>query len=345
MYDSLSFKKASVSHYYEGNLFSLDGPLEILTSDLLSPFSRLRFLLASAYLKTGLNKFFVGETAISGCTRLYGSEVTDRIWEPLLAGKFNEYKRYVPMSWLASRVRDRSIRLGYMEGGFDLFYSALRDACMLNSVEIKYSTPVKKLVVKDRSVVLDDIAYDLCISTVGPVVESKIVQELHQDNIMYLGAICVVYELDVDPSLPYWTNYCDPDSPVLAVINYRELDNDERFGVCYPVYSAAYLPPDSHLYDLSDDNIVELFFDPLIKISKPNGFSSPEYSRATVYRSRYAQPLINPDLDLPPIMDSEGPLYRASMHSIYPNDRGQNYAIATGRRIAEKIASDINSSR
>jgi protoporphyrinogen oxidase len=345
VYHTLSFKKASVGHYYEGSLFSLDGPLEILTSDLLSPLNRLRFLLASAYLKLGLNKFFVGETAISGCTRLYGSEVTDRIWKPLLTGKFNEYKNYVPMSWLASRVRDRSIKLGYMEGGFDLFYSALSDACKLNSVEIKYSTPVKELAVKDSCVVLDNIAYDLCLSTVGPVVESKISQEFQQNNLMFLGAICVVYELDNDPSLPYWTNYCDPYSPVLAVINHRELDDDERFGGCYPVYSAAYLVPDSYLYDLSDEEIAELFFEPLIKIDRPSGSASRKYSRATVYRSRYAQPLINPDLNLPPIIESEGPLYRASMHSIYPNDRGQNYAIATGRRIAEKMANDINSSR
>ena len=342
---ALSFKKASVGHYYEGSLFSLDGPLQILTSDLLSPFNRLRFLLTSAYLKTGLNKFFVGETAISGCIRLYGSEVTERIWEPLLTGKFNKYKNYVPMSWLASRVRDRSIKLGYMEGGFDLFYSALSAACKLNGVAIKYSTPVKELVVKDRSVVLDGIAYDLCLSTVGPVVESKIAQEPHQQKIMFLGAICVVYELDADPSLPYWTNYCDPDSPVLAVINYRELDNDERFGGCYPVYSAAYLVPGSHLYDLPDDDIAELFFEPLIKIGRLSGSALSSCSRATVYRSKYAQPLINPDLDLPPIIASDGPLYRASMHSIYPNDRGQNYAIATGKRIAEKMANDINSLR
>jgi protoporphyrinogen oxidase len=340
----MRFARASVGHYYNDKLYSLGGPRDVLTTELLSLPNRLRFLVVSAYLKSGINKIFEGQTAMQGCKRFYGEEITERIWKPLLEGKFSDYQDFVPMSWLASRVRDRSMRLGYMEGSFDLFYNALFKACALNNVKSNYSYRVHSIRVGVDKVLVDDHAYDACLSTVGPVVEQNLGIDCVNSEFMYLGAICVVYELDENPQIPYWTNYCDPTSPVMAVINHRELDSSYRLGKCYPVYSAAYLTPGSQLYSLTDHDLIQLFFVPVQNIGRlAANSSSLRFNCATVYRSRYAQPLINPGIKLPPIVSFEGPLYRASMHSIYPNDRGQNYAVALGKRMALKMAADLAS--
>lgn len=339
----LFFKKASIGHFYDSKLYSLSGPLDILTSSLLDPLDRLRFILASVYLKSGIEKLFSGDTALLGSRRLYGLQCTQCIWQPLLEGKYSDYNGLVPMSWLAARIRDRSIKLGYLDGGFDVFYAELIERCRSRGVSIHYNNPVISLVSKKDSVLINDEPYDACLSTIGPVNELNANFSRSNDNVKYLGAICVIFELTQNPGIPYWTNYCDPESPVLAVISHRELDHSPRFDGLYPVYSAAYILPDSKLLHLSDAAIIELFFYPIQVIANHNNRSQHlEYNRATVYRTRYAQPVINPDIGLPPVLNTDGPLYQASMHSIYPNDRGQNYAIALGKRLANTMANDLS---
>lgn len=338
----LYFRKTSIGHYFNSKLYNFGGPLDILTGKLLSPLDRLRFIFASIYLKSGIEKIFPRETAFNGCSKLYGSQCTQRIWQPLLEGKYGNYKELVPMSWLAARIRDRSIKLGYIDGGFDVFYTKLAGICALKGVDIRYNTRVKSLKVGAGNIFVDDTSYDACLSTIGPVGEAKAGLSESIDIVKYLGAICVIYELQDNPNLPYWTNYCDPDSPVLAVISHRQLDDSPRFGACYPVYSAAYVLPDSKMHELSDSEIKRLFFEPVQATASAGKCPLKlDYTKATVYRAKYAQPLINPDIGLPPIIHLNGPLYRASMHSIYPNDRGQNYAISLGKRMAKAIIDDF----
>ena len=336
--NEIFFKPVSTGHYYKGSLYSLGGPADILKENLLFPSNRIRFLAASLFLKLGIQRRFKNKTALEGCRFLYGKEVTLKIWEPLLEGKFGEFKTQVPMSWLASRIRDRSIRLGYYKGGFHRFYEALSSACQEEGVSFKYNTRVLSLTIKKNKVEVDGTAYDACLSTIGPVLEEPLLDQVPNIPIRYLGAICVIYEFDGSLAIPYWTNYCDPESPVLAVINHRELDNDKRLGNCYPVYTAAYLKPDSELFALQDNAIVELFYKPIQAVARvAEPCNMPSLLRATVYRTKYAQPLINPDIGLFPITGTQGPLYSASMHSIYPNDRGQNYAVDKGRSMALRI--------
>jgi len=340
--NEIFFKSVSTGHYYKRYLYNLGGPADILKETLLLPSNRIRFLAASLYLKLGFQRRFKNKNALEGSRILYGKEVTQKIWEPLLEGKFGEFKTQVPMSWLASRIRDRSLRLGYFNGGFHRFYESIASSCQKEGVSLKYNTEALSLSINTDKVEVNGVSYDACLSTIGPVLEERLLDQIPNIPIKYLGAICVVYEFDGSLAIPYWTNYCDPESPVLAVINHRELDSDKRLGNCCPVYTAAYLRPDSELFALNDNDVVELFYKPIqavANVAKP--CKMPSLIRATVYRTKYAQPLINPDIGLHPLIRINRPFYSASMHSIYPNDRGQNYAVETGKSIAMQIARDL----
>jgi protoporphyrinogen oxidase len=342
IYNKIRFSAATAGHYYEGKLYKLGGIMDILFGSLLSTPSRLRFLAASLYLKIGVEKRFKDICALDGSKHLYGKEATEKIWLPLLEGKFNQSCHEVPMSWLASRIRDRSIKLGYYNDGFHQFYDKFATACVNQGVTINYNTNVITATEQSDSVEINGRIYDACLSTVGPVIEKSFGIFDNSINVQYLGAICVIYELDANPGIPYWTNFCDPESPVLAVINHRELESSNRFGDIFPVYAAAYLEPGHKLFNAHDDDIATLFYEPVARVAQAcKGNSLPKYRRATVYRAKYAQPLINPDIGLVPIVGFTGPAYRASMHSIYPNDRGQNYAIELGKKMALKIMSDL----
>ena len=83
------------------------------------------------------------------------------------------------------------------------------------------------------------------------------------------------------------------------MINHKKLDSDNRLKNCHPVYAAAYLNPDSDLFLVQDKDIENLFYigqSSLWLMLDPNQPATPD--PATVYRSKYAQPLINPDIGL-----------------------------------------------
>lgn len=334
----LRFRKASVGHYLNGNLFNLSTPLEILNGNLLSPLNRVRFLIAAAYLKLGINKYLNGIDALSGSRKLFGKEISKKIWIPLLKGKFKNKYKLVPFSWLAARIRDRTLKLGFMENSFDNFYKSLADKCIQLGVNFKFQTPLKNIEISEETIKVNDEKYDLCFSTIGPIKEKEIIPSFKYPKFEYLGAICVIFELDFNLNIPYWINYCDEKSPVLAVINHRKLDNSKRFKDIYPIYTAAYLEHHSAIFKLKDEDIVNIFFKSLKNVSKAHGQNfSFNYKSAKVFRAKYAQPLINPSIGLDQITYTDNKLFRASMHSIYPNDRGQNYSIKIGHLMAKKI--------
>ena len=335
----LTFKKVSIGHYINGNLFNLSTPLEILKGDLLSPFNRIRFLMAAAYLKIGFNKYLNGIDALSGSRNLFGKEISKKIWMPLLKGKFKNKYKLVPFSWLAARIRDRTLKLGIMENSFDTFYKSLTEKCLKLGVNFKFKTPLENIEIFEKIIKVNDHKYDLCLSTIGPIKEKEILPNFQYPRFEYLGAICVIFELDFNLNIPYWINYCEDKSPVLAVINHRKLDKSKRFKDIYPIYTASYIDNDSELLKLNDTNIINIFFKSLKDVSKANGQSDNfNYKSAKVFRTKYAQPLINPSIGLNQLTSTGNRLFRASMHSIYPNDRGQNYSIKIGYLMAKKIS-------
>ena len=53
-----------------------------------------------------------------------GRRVYEVMWEPILRGKFGARADDIAMSWLWSRVHERTLRLGYLRGGFQQLYDA-----------------------------------------------------------------------------------------------------------------------------------------------------------------------------------------------------------------------------
>src|SRR5207247_4107964 len=107
----------------------LDGPLEVLRFSPLSVPDRLRLGAALAALKALPDAGpLEGVTAAAWIRRWMGPRVYDVLWGPLLRGKFAHRAEEVAMSWFWARVHDRTPKLGYLRGGFQLLYEALGDA-------------------------------------------------------------------------------------------------------------------------------------------------------------------------------------------------------------------------
>jgi len=337
--EPIFFEKSTTGHFYDNQLHDISDIKTIFKSELFSNIEFFRFIFASAFIKYFPEKIYKGKIASRYSRFLFGNSVYNKVWKPLLMGKFGEYSNILPMSWLAARIKDRTFRLGYPRNGFFKFYKELEKSLRSKGVTFIMNQSVESVNNSKHRIEINSSPYDFCISTLGPLVDSHIHQETLGTKIpyLYLSAICIIFEMSELLDIPYWINYCDNNSEILAVINHCKLDKYTNYEGIYPVYVASYLNPTHFLHKLSDEELAQYFYKHLLKLL---GNSYPKkLPKYIVNRSKYAQPIINPDLKLPPINHISKQFMSCSMHSIYPNDRGQNYSIKYALKASSYIAS------
>ena len=334
----IHFCKPTTGHYIHNKLYDISNPVQIYSNGLVSLYSFIRITIGYLFVKFS-NSNFSSLLAKRGAKIIFGTESANKIWIPLLDRKFGKYSNLVPFSWLASRVRDRTPKLGYYEQGFHNFYKELESSLFESGVSIFKESKIKSVSIKDNKVCVDGKYYDYLVSTIGPVGDSHIqgIPAPSCQNIS-IGAICIIFEFSEHLPLPYWTNYCENDSDVLAIINHRELENSNRFKNIYPVYVAAYLDEDNPIFQLSNEELKIKFLSSISNILNVSSVNLSQKLISTHFsKSKYAQPIINPSKDLPPIGIRMDKFMSISMHSIYPNDRGQNYAIEYAYTASQQI--------
>jgi protoporphyrinogen oxidase len=145
----------------------------------------------------------------------------------------------------------------------------------------------------------------------------------------------------------YWTTVAEYDDraglavPFVAVIEHTNIMPKEMYGGANIVYLTRYLDETDKLYKASDEEIKDIFCQGLKKLYEH--FSEDDVIDFSVYRSRYSQPVVSLRYSeiIPEFETPVSGLYLSSMAQIYPEDRGQNYAIRAGRNIAEFIEGSI----
>jgi protoporphyrinogen oxidase len=114
----------------------------------------------------------------------------------------------------------------------------------------------------------------------------------------------------------------------------------EHFGGDHIIYCGDYLDVDHEYFKLSKEALLERFLPALKRFN-------PEFDRSWVkgtwlWKTPYAQPVppLNHSRNIPPIRTPVSGLYFASMSQVYPWDRGTNFAVEIGRRVAGIVMDD-----
>jgi len=156
-------------------------------------------------------------------------------------------------------------------------------------------------------------------------------------GIDYLANLCLVLELDRSLSDTYWLNVNDPSFPFVGVIEHTNFEPSDTYGGRRVVYLSKYLAPEDPLYAMSDDDVLA-FSLPHLRRMFP-AFEDAWVRRHHVWRARWAQPLVVRHYSVRmPAMETPLPgLFLATMAQIYPEDRGTNYAVREGRKVARMV--------
>ncbi len=365
--DKVLFPRPITAIYYEGKFYPFDSMFTNMPQFLIrrfSPLDVIRFGIAGAYLKFSpwwqpLEKV----TADEWMMRWMGRRVYETLWKPLLVGKFADYYDQVNMAWMWARIHARSTRLGTFVGGFQAFFQTLADAVRKRGAAIQLHTPVRELA--PRAPTLPSPArrggvtlhtptgpmdYDACMVTTSPKLLARLTPTLppsylaQLNQLKSMGAVVLILALDRQLSEQgiYWHNLPKGEGfPFLALCEHTNFVSPEHFGGDHLVYCGDYLKPDHEYFKLSQDELLQRFLPALPRFNPK--FDCSWIKKTWLFREPYAQPVppVNHSRNIPDVRTPIKGLYLASMSQVYPWDRGTNYAVEIGRRVAKVMQEEM----
>jgi protoporphyrinogen oxidase len=362
--DKILLPRPITSLWLDGEIYQMDRP-NIVVANLRLPISwlaKIRYGLTGLYLRLFDRwKPMERHTADAWLRRTMGQEAYERLWRSLLIAKFGKYFDQVNMAWFWARVYKRTPRLGTFEGGFQAFLELLAEHVQAQGAAIHLNTPVQGVKPRDDdrlAVTVEGTAqpYDAVISTSSPHIMQRLVPDLpaaYHDklaNLQSLGAVVVIlalkHKLLTDGT--YWLSLPaeSPDKtqttfPFTVLVEHTNYMDRQHYGGDHLVYCGDYVAADHEYFSLSEDELAGRFIDTLQTF---NPDFSPEWIRKRwVFRAPYAQPIpfVDHSQALPDLRTPLQGVYLASMSQVYPWDRGTNYAVEMGRRVAGMVREDL----
>jgi protoporphyrinogen oxidase len=353
--EKLIWCDSSIGIFRDGEIHAFKTPLDLLRYSPCSFLGRLRTGLTALYLKHRKNwRGFTRQAAHDWMTRACGASAMESIWTPLLKGKFDRHYQDVSMAWFWARIHTRANsrssgggeKLGYFRGGFNVVTTALENEIRRRGVKIRTGANVESISGGRTAVINGEtMPFDFCIFTgpspafagLLPAQESLKDYAAKLHSIEYLGAVCLVFTSDQNLGDFYWVNVNEPDAPFLVFLNHTRLVDKAFYGGKYVYYVGAYLPPDGGKFALPDDELAKLWFGYLPKMFPE--FDPQRVGEKHVFRFRAAQHIVDTHYE-EKIPDYRTPLpgvFLANFSQIFPEDRGTNFAVREGSRIAELV--------
>ncbi|MBE9507917.1 MAG: NAD(P)/FAD-dependent oxidoreductase [Chloroflexi bacterium] len=367
--DRLFFPWPTTSIYHQGQIYPLDSPVPWLKFLPISQLHRAIRVLQFAplpfvdRLRVGLAAFYLTLTrnwrplervpADEWLRRAAGERAYEVWWKPLLISKFGEESyRDVNMAWMWARAYKRTARLGYFVGGFQGFADLLVERVRAQGGEVRLETAVQAIrFIAEGCLRLETTAgaeeYDRIIATCSPQEMLRLAPDLPSDyaeklaGLKSMGALVLILALDRHLTEGhYWINIPAGEGlPFMGLVEHTNYISSEHYGGDHLVYCGDYLPPDHPYFDYSKEQLLATFTPGLVKI---NPDFRPDWIRASwMFTEKYAQPV--PTLDhshnIPAPKTPIPGLWMANMSQIYPWDRGSNYAVEMGRRVAQEVVS------
>ena len=352
--DKVRFPRPLTVMYHDGKFYPFDSILKaLLFPGLGFGLDKIRFGFVGLFLRLTNNwRALEQVTADAWMTKWAGRRVYEQMWKPLLVGKFGPFYRDVNMAWMWARIKARTTRLGTFEGGFQNFADMFAERLRELGVEIRLKVAIRQIK-RDQakgSLSVDGESFDKVLVTTSPNLMAKLCPELPDEylkgllELKSMGAVVMVLSLKQQLSKDgyYWFNLPKEEGfPFLALVEHTNFVPPENFGGDRIAYAGDYLEQGHEYFSLSEAQLLEKFLPAFQKINP--AFSRDWVKKVWLFKTNYAQPvpLLNHSKNIPAIQTPVDGLYFASMSQVYPWDRGTNFAVEIGRRVARKMMGEV----
>ena len=346
----------------EDRLWDFGTPASLLRFGPLGLVDKIRFVIGTLRLQHSNEPTpFENVTAAHWIENHLGSNVWKTVWAPLLHQKFADMSDEVAMVWLWRKIwlrgRSRSSsgmgeRLGYMRGSFARIAEGLADAIRSMGGSLHLADPVKRInrlengdfeiVTASGAIHADTVLAAVpvpdYVDLVGGILQPSEIERLNA--LQATAALCTLLELNHSFMPYYWLNIADQDMPFGGLIEHTNYIDRARYGGRHLLYISNYLFPKHPLYNADRRTVMETYLPSLRRINP--SFDPSWITQTHHFRADYAQPVVTCGYreSIPPMRTPVDNLYLCTMAQIYPEDRGQNYAVKYGDRVARLMLED-----
>lgn len=214
--ERLMWLPSNVGYFSDGQIYPLNGALDLLRLGSIPFVDRLRVGLVTAYLQRVKDwKPYESVTAHEWLQRALGKRAYDKTFGAQLRAKFGSLYDQIPMVWFWGKIWLRTTsrqspleqeKLGYFNGSFQVIVDALVTACEAAGVEIRREglasleqLPDGRWAAKSEGI---DTNVDVVLATVpshifksiAPPLPADYVEKL--DALAYESAVVAILELD-----------------------------------------------------------------------------------------------------------------------------------------------------
>ncbi len=361
--DSILERESNTGLFYANSIFRLASPLDLLKFKAIPLIDRIRTGLMALYARS-VNDWAELEhiSAQDWIRKVGGRKAFEVMWKPLLQGKFGPEAEHVSAVWFWNKLKLRggsrkgggagAESLAYFKGGFTAVCDGMKAGLEKAGVEVHLHSGVSEIVCENNEVrgvktTTEFIPADIVLGTTPLPTFLQMTSSLQgeyrkkAEQIRFLGNVCLVLRLRHSLSSTYWLNVADPHFPFVGVIEHTNFDPPENYGGERIAYLSKYLPTSEALYKMSEDEVFS-FSLPHIQRMFPN-FSRDWVIGYKVWRAEFSQPVITKGYSkiIPEFQTPIRGLWLSTMAQVYPEDRGTNYAVRYGRKVAREIAATI----
>lgn len=344
------FRQTTTSMLTGKGVYDFDTPGSLLAFPEFNLSEKLRTGAVLLFLKiTPFWEPLEKVTAEEFLNKWMGTKVWNILWRPLLEGKFGKYYKKVPASWFWARIKKRSKKLGYPEGGFGNLADSLVVKITKLGGECLFDTSINQIEKKGNQFRLKtdkgvEYRFDKVVSTLPTPIFLKITRGLAPGYVKKLSGLKGIGAVNLVLILKqrfltdiYWLNINSEDFPFLAVVEHTNYMNRRNYEGDRIIYVGNYLDSTHRYFGKTANQLLEEYL-PFLKRINPK-FSKGWVKKACVFKTPFAQPVIglNFSKKIPSIKTPINGLYLANIQQVYPWDRGTNYAVELGEEVADLV--------
>jgi len=367
--DQLRWIESKVGWFFEGQIYDFVTPFDLLRFRPLNLVNRIKLGLMYLYLQR-VNDWQRLEqiTAHDWILRTMGQEIYDKVWGPLLRGKFGELADQVSMTWLWGKIKVRGSsrqgatateKLAYPLGSFEIITQALVDRLRVGGADLRLNHEAIGLVTDPNNprriagvrTKKETIPFDVVIATVPgytfldiapPTLDKAYADLLH--SVRYQAAVVLLLVSKQSLSRIYWMNIADRTMPYVAVIEHTNYVPPSQYQGRHLIYVSNYMERDDPRYGMKASDLFDLYAPHLKRINP--AFDADWIEKTIVLRAEAGQPVItcNYSQRIPDHRTPIEGLYLANTLQIYPEDRGTNYSVRLGQTISRIVDEDLKRS-
>jgi protoporphyrinogen oxidase len=346
-------KRPRTSVFVQNKIYQLDSPISVLSFPLLTPTERLRMSAIIGFLKFDpfwkpLEKYKASEIL----PKLMGRKAYEMIWKPLFMNKFGDAANNISLAWFWARIKKRTPSLAYPKGGFLEFAKALTKEIEKSGGKVLFETKIieikengkTSLILRSKSGEESKDLFDKVIVTLSSYLFIQVTPQLPEiykeqlRQLKSLGATNLVLRLNKPffKDSTYWLNVCDNKAPVMAIVEHTNYMDKKYYNQETILYLGNYKLINDKNYLLTKEEMLKLFDPYLRKINSDYAKTIIAYE---LFKNPFAQPIvpINYSKIIPPFKTPLKNVFLANMEQVYPWDRGTNYAVESGQKIAKLI--------